>query len=297
MPLSERIDERLGTLTAGERKAATALKADYPFTGLLTVAEFAKRANVSSQTILRLASKLGFQGYSQFQQTLIGELKEGYQSPVTLREKRGDGKGAGSFFAGLVESAVRAAEETASFISDAQLEIIVALLSDQKRGVHLLGGRITDTLASYLARHMKQIRPKVYKVPTDHEEWPDYLLRLGRNDVVFMVDVRRYQADLDWFAEQAAASGAHIILLTDRWISPISRHSTHVLPVIIDVGTPWDTSVTALLLIEALINKVAEADWPKTRSRIERWDSVRFSPGVATLDGPTRWEKGNAGDE
>ena len=284
MEISQRIDDLMGNLTAGERKAATVLKADYPFTGLLTVAEFAKRAKVSSQTILRLAAKLGFGGYNDFQQTLINELKEGYKSPVTLREKQGGGEAGDSFFANLAESSIRAIRETQSFISDEQLEIIVGILSEQKRSVYLLGGRISDTLAFYLSSHMKHIRPKVYKVPKDDEEWPDYLLRMGKNDIVFISDFRRYQADLAWFAEQAADRGALIILLTDRWISPVSRYSTHVLPVVTDVDTPWDTSITALLLIETLINKVAEINWPKTRTRIEKWDALRLPKGIQSLE-------------
>ena len=48
----------------------------------------------------------------------------------------------------------------------------------------------------------------------------------------------------------------------------------------VEVGTPWDTAVSAVLLIEALFTRIAEEAWPDTQSRIEQWDALRLQlPG------------------
>ena len=110
-----------------------------------------------------------------------------------------------------------------------------------------------------------------------HEDWPEYLMRMSRKDVVIVFDYRRYQAGLETFADKAARDrGAQVVLFTDKWLSPISRHSSHILPASIDVGTPWDTSLGPVLLIEAIINKVSDKDWDATRRRIEQWDCLRI---------------------
>ncbi len=278
MSIDGKLRELMGAITSAERKVATALFADYPFAGLLTVAELSNRANVSSQTVLRLASKLGFDGYSDFQQAFIGEIKEGYHSPVILRETRGDGDSGDAFLSNLGESSIVAIRETAAMISDEQLDVISDLLSDQRRSIFFLGGRITFCLASYFFLHLRQIRPKTHMIPNSQEDWPEHLLRMTRNDIVLMFDFRRYQPDLFFFAERAAHDQkAKIVLITDKWISPIAKHSSHILPCAIDVGTPWDTGISALLLVEGLINKVSESNWPKTRKRIEKWDTFRIS--------------------
>ena len=280
MRVDNLIRREIASLTAAERKVSAAILADYPFAGLQTVARLAERANVSGQTILRLISKIGFDGYSEFQQALIDEIKEQYQSPVQLRESRADNKGDATLLNSLADGAIDAIRETTALVTQEQLDAVSDLLSDPKRSVVLLGGRITDSLASYLFHHLRQIRPKVFKVPGYHEEWPEYLLRLKRNDVVVMFDVRRYQPDLSEFAQTARRQrNAQVVLVTDKWMSPVSKYSSHVLPCVIDVGTPWDTGITALLLIEGLINKVAEADWTKTRNRIESLDSLRAHTG------------------
>jgi DNA-binding MurR/RpiR family transcriptional regulator len=72
--------------------------------------------------------------------------------------------------------------------------------------------------------------------------------------------------------------------LTDKWLSPIAKHSVHILPASVEVDTPWDTGTSVLFLVEALINRVAEADWSKTRKRIKSWEAFRISLQAARPD-------------
>ncbi len=276
MNIDEKLRASMNNITSSEKKAAMALLADYPFAGLLTVAELSKRANVSSQTILRLAAKLGFDGYPSFQRELIGEIKGAYKSPVLLRETLGRSDPGQDFLLHLSEASIEAIRQTTALISNELLETVSLMLADRRRSIFLLGGRITGSVASYLYRHLRQIRPKTYLIAESHEDWPDYLLRMNRNDAVVIFDFRRYQPDLEFFAERVSRNRkSKIILITDKWLSPVSKYSSHIFPCIIDVGTPWDTSASAMILIEALINKIADTDWSKSRARIEEWDTLR----------------------
>ena len=69
-----------------ERKVARVLLQQYPLSGLETVAQLAQKAAVSGPTVLRLVAKLGFDGYSAFQQALRTELDAQLQSPLLRRE-------------------------------------------------------------------------------------------------------------------------------------------------------------------------------------------------------------------
>ena len=118
--LEQRLRAGIGGLTASERKVATALLADYPFAGLDTVAELGSRASVSVQTILRLTAKLGFAGYGEFQRALIGEIKEGYHSPIILRETLGSVPHQRPFLGDLAEASSRAVQETVAALPRTQ---------------------------------------------------------------------------------------------------------------------------------------------------------------------------------
>lgn len=278
MQVRERIEQMSDDLTSTERKLCTALLIDYPFAGLEPIQSLAKSTNTSSPTISRFVTKLGFRGYQDFQQQLIGELKLGQKSPVDLQEAGAPIHGAflENFLAratGLVSGATKA-------ISEAQFNRVCTLLSDEKRSIYVIGGRMSDTLGLHLSRHLRQIRPKVFHVPSDPEVWPEYLLRMRARDVLFIVDFRRYQSSLLALAQKAVeARNAQVVLMTDAWLSPVSAHASEVLAVPIDSGTLWDSYAGALALLEALTTQIAEKNWNKTKQRIEEWDSVRLDFG------------------
>jgi DNA-binding MurR/RpiR family transcriptional regulator len=164
-------------------------------------------------------------------------------------------------------------------VSQQQFDGIAQLLSDPTRAIFLLGGRISDSIARLLSQHLRQIRPRIQHLSPNQEDWPDQLLSMRKQDVVVLFDFRRYQPDLARLAERIALKRhATIVLFTDKWLSPIARHSDHVVALPIENDTAWDTAIAAVAFIEALIVKVSQADWPATRGRIETWDTLRLSP-------------------
>lgn len=284
MTVRNTIIQAASKLTASERKLANALLADYPFTGLQTIQELAERSGVSAPSITRFVSKLGFSGYQDFQRQLIGELKEGRRSPLDLKPAT-DREGAGDFLADYSARTAKLLQEVSSSISRDQFEAICNLVADPSRGIFVRGGRISDALATFLSMHLRQFRAKVHHLPANSELWPEYILRMRKQDVLILFDFRRYQADLAQLAEIVAnRRKTKIILITDKWMSPIARFSDHVVGLPIEIGTAWDTSICAAAFVEALIVKVSEADWAATRERIEAWDAVRLIPPGANQE-------------
>ena len=274
MQVREQIETMSGVFTASERKLVATLLADYPFAGLDTIQTLAQRSNVSAPSVTRFIHKIGCQNYQDFQRRLIGELKESQHSPVILhsRQKPVETEFLGDFIERNAAVAVRAAEA----VTEAQFKRACALLSDTKRAVFVLGGRFSDPVAQLLSRHLRQIRPNVFHLPPDQEVWPEYLLRMRARDVFVLVDVRRYQGNLQPLAEAAVRDrGSRLLLMTDRWQSPTAQLAAEILTVPIENDTAWDTYVAFVSLIEALVAQVAEQNWAATRDRIKAWDALR----------------------
>lgn len=277
-PVRERIEEITEELTSTERKLCTALLLDYPFAGLEPIQTLAESTQTSSPTISRFVTKLGFQGYQEFQRHLIKELKQGQRSPVDLQESRTPIHGA--FLDSFLSRASAVLEDSTTAISEAQFERICNLVATDNRSVYIIGGRMSDALALYLSRHLRQIRNKVFHLPSDPEVWPEYLLRMRPKDVLFVIDFRRYQNNLHTLTNKAAnARKVQIVLMTDQWLSPISKQASEVMAVPIDSGTLWDSYTGAFAMLEAIVTRVAESNWDKTKARIEAWDSVRLDFG------------------
>src|SRR3546814_16216429 len=64
------------TLTPSEQKIARVLLADYPVSGLGTQSSLARRAGVSDPTVVRFVAKLGFDGFTEFQASLLDEVED-----------------------------------------------------------------------------------------------------------------------------------------------------------------------------------------------------------------------------
>jgi DNA-binding MurR/RpiR family transcriptional regulator len=275
-PVAEAIRDRLQQLTASERRAARALLANYPMLGLETVAEFSARSGVSSPTILRFVGRLGFGTYADFQRRLREEVEAQLKSPLAKAEPpaaRGELRSHSAFAASVCENIA----ETFRHMPAGEFEAVVALIADSKRPLHLLGGRFTDSIARYMAAHLRILRGDVGHIAGQPDNWRDQLIDFGRKDVLVLFDIRRYQEDLVAFAKAAADRQAAVVLLTDQWLSPIARFALHVLPARIQVPSAWDSSAALLAVAEALIAAVTARTWRLSQARIRALEQLRLA--------------------
>ena len=270
--IAERIRRNLGAFTPNERHAAHRLLADFPMAGLDTLAEFGEAAGVSAPTVLRMVTKLGFASYGSFQKALRAELAERLATPLMKGGEAALGKDRLGRFAEAVVSNIR---ETASNVARGEFEAVVGLLADTRHGVHVLGGRFTDPLADYFVTHLRVLRSDVRRITGGRANWFDQLLDIGKRDVVILFDIRRYSTDLAAFAEEAAGRGATIVLITDQWLSPISRVATHILPAQVAVPSIWDSSGGLVLIIEAILAALARELGPRARDRLAAIEKLR----------------------
>ena len=274
MRVREKIQNFAEVMTPSERKLASAILADYPYSGLASIQELAEKAEVSAPSISRFVTKIGLEGYPELQRMLIEELRQGERSPVEIHES--GQRIQGGYLAEFINRAANALSIAPDTITEAQFEKACAILSDPRRSIYCVGGRISDTIAQQFSFHLRQTRQKVYHLPRDAESWPEYLLRTQPGDIFFMADFRRYQKNTLQLAKYASQKHKiQIILMTDKWLSPATRYANEVLAVPTDTGTIWDSYSAAVAVVEAIVTNIAERDWDRTRKRIEAWDAAR----------------------
>ncbi|MBL1421856.1 MAG: MurR/RpiR family transcriptional regulator [Alphaproteobacteria bacterium] len=276
MQIRKLISQNSESFTSTEHKLSAALLADYPFAGLNPIQDLSALTKVSTASISRFVNKIGFKGYHEFQRQLIEELKAGQRSPIDLYETRRPVSH--DNFADFVGRANRLMDMATETVTSAQFEVLCKLFADEQRNIFVIGGRISDTIAQFFSRHLQQIRPRVYHLPSDPETWPEYILRMKSKDILVIIDFRRYQPNLASLAEHAVKEkGTQIVLFTDKWLSPIAGSAKHILGLPIEIGTIWDSYVSAFALIEAMLARTSEINWDVVGQRIESWDALRIS--------------------
>jgi DNA-binding MurR/RpiR family transcriptional regulator len=252
--------DRMGDLPPAERRVARALLAGYPTAGLETVARLAERAQTSAPTVVRLVGRLGFAGFGEFQDELRREIDEREAFPLTLVAAAQESAAAQAGVPGLLGASALvvgdAVRVTLQELPVHELERTVALLGDPGRRVTLVGGRFTRLLGTLLALHLMQLRGDVHLLPDPVVERAAALLDIGRSDVLVVLDFRRYEPRSEAIARRAKEAGATVILLTDRWLSPVSTIADVVLPARVDSVTPYDSLAPVLAIIEVVVGGI-----------------------------------------
>lgn len=272
-PFSAQLLESMDTLTTSERQVARVILADYPMSGLESVATLAAKASVSPPTVLRLVAKLGFNGWPQFQAALRDEVSQRLASPLALYDQMRDvakvrqaDYAEAAFLRGLEASFARLKPEV--------LTEAVSMLTDSKARIHVIGGRFSTALGVYFATHLQMMRSQVTSISEIPIHRSNAILDMGRNDVVVALDFRRYQRDTIEFGQAAAEMGAKIILFTDPWLSPLVNCARLVFTVETTSPSPFDSFVSAMGVLELLIHRIAESVGEDSLGRMRAIDTL-----------------------
>lgn len=273
--LFEIIKDKTSAFTQSEKKVARAILADYPAAGLQTVAELAKSSSVSGQTVIRFVASLGFDSFPAFHARLIEELKVRSATPVSRHEEHQALLDRDDILGQCHQNLSESLKETFSRLPEAEFSEAVAMLGDAKRPLLSTGGRSTNLLAQYLVLQLQQMRPKTSFLPSDRVSRAHALLELTSKSILFIYDFRRYSDATLRLAEEAHKKGAQIILVTDTYLSPISKYARVVLPVHVDFLTPFDSQLCGMAVTETLVAATTETLKKNISSRMESYEHYR----------------------
>ena len=131
-----------------------------------------------------------------------------------------------------------------------------------------------------MATLLRVIRPDISCLSDHPTDWQQALLDMRAGDVVVIFDIRRYEASALHLAELAAAQGAEVVLITDRWLSPATIHARHTLPCHIGMPAAWDSTATLMVVTEALLAQVQGHMAEQVQDRLNRLEDVFARSGV-----------------
>ncbi len=270
MTIEARMRAALADLTRAERQVAMHILSHFPMSALGSITSLARAAEVSSPTIVRLVQKLGFRGYTDYQACLRQEVAELLTAPLTL----GAGGPAEDPLQDYARQVVANINATLGQIRAEDFAGAAALLADPARRITVMGGRLTQAHADYMATLLRVIRPDVTGVSDHLTDWQQSLLDLRTGDVAVIFDIRRYEGNAVQFAESVAAQGGKVVLLTDRWLSPAAAHAAHVLAAHVEMPAAWDSTAALMMVVEALVARVQGHLPDQVQERLNRLEDV-----------------------
>lgn len=261
-------------MTRAERQFANVLVGNYPVSGLGSITAIAEASGVSTATVARTVRKLGFGGFPELQAALRAELEATISSPVSKHNRWAQKAPDTHILNRFADAVLENLRGTLQQLNPETFSTVVGLLSEQRRAIHVVGGRITRSLADYFFTHMQVIRNGVTLVASNSNTWPHYVLNMQAHDVLVAFDIRRYERDILRLAEMATAKGVTLVLFTDQWGSPAAKLATHSFHSRIEAPSAWDSSVVTMFIVEALIASVENATWKVAKTRMNALEAL-----------------------
>jgi DNA-binding MurR/RpiR family transcriptional regulator len=273
--VTERIRQRLGSLSPSERKVARLLLSGPPTIGLESSAKLAQRAGVSGPTISRfVTNQLGFDSYAAFQDALREEISARVVSPVETYRQYWGGQQSNDHLKRSGEALGQAVTASVQALNPDEFARAVSLLRDGRHQVVAIGGWFSHLVAAYLVSLLREIRPNVRFVQPVASDRAAAVADVSKRDTVAVFDFRRYERDTADFAMAAHRAGARIVLFTDPWLSPVADIADALLPATVASSTPFENLTPTVAVVETLVTAIAQDLGDKARERFEQFGGI-----------------------
>jgi DNA-binding MurR/RpiR family transcriptional regulator len=276
MAVAERIDVQRARLTPAERRVAEVVLSRPQAVAFGTVSELAATAGASGATVVRLASKLGYDGFVGLQAQVRDELDDRLR-PAAERIRR---RPPTDLLGRSLDTELGNVHQTLEAVDQKAFEGALALLVDRQRAVGVLSGEATRGVALLLADGLGMLRPGVVALGGSEVAVTRAMALLERGDTVVVLDLRRYERWVVASVRQARASGLHIIAVTDSVLSPIAEAADHSFTVTADSTGPFDSHVGTLALLNALVAGAAARLRQSATRRLDRVESAWRDTGA-----------------
>lgn len=275
--VAERIRAQSTQLTSAERRVAEAILASPQSVGFGTVADLAAAAKVGAASVVRLAAKLGFDGFSALQHSVQSDLVQQLRPAAErIREEAPSARGT------HVSVELANVQATLDAAADDALDELTSRLADLSRPVRVLSGEATAGVAAQFVSQLHQLRPDVQLVGGSEVSVRREIAVLSDDAAVVVIDLRRYER---WVLDAhalLAERGIWTAGLTDSMLSPIAARAAVTFLVSAGSEGPFDSHVGTLALLNLVAIRVSAELRASAADRLATVESVWRTHGTLT---------------
>ena len=226
-----------------------------------SISELANQFGINPSTLTRLAKRLGFEGFSDFQAVFRKAIANDQQyfysrQAGRLLATRSDANAEFEVFERLAHETAINVDGFLGQLEDASLKGATKLLASARR-VRIHGVRQFHSLASFLTYCLGMVRSDVALLDAPRLGVAEALSQLDQGDVVIVASCAPYTRSVAEVARIAAANGQTVIAITDSRASPLVPPAEHAF-FIPHASSFYSNSMGAYVVFcEALLNLVA----------------------------------------
>lgn len=247
--LQKKLKDGWTTFTTSEQKIATYLLHNLSGIPFETAASLGQRVGVSPMTVGRFLHNLGYAGLNELKEELRGE------APWLQLYKNPDQAGDPASMSESLKAEIRGITIAHGLTRTPEWKAIVKLLVDADR-LSVASFHQGRFLGLGFASLMQHVKPRTIFHEGLDGAYTDLLLDSTKKSCVLLIDFRRYSRHFRILAEESAARGIPLVIITDSQCYWARQLTNHVLMLPADLIRPWHNFTAATSLLSLLIGAV-----------------------------------------
>ena len=270
MQVADRIGSQGAALTTAERRVAEVVLARPQLVAFGTVAELASAAGSGAATVVRLSTKLGYDGFTALQAAVQAELAAQLR-PAAERIREPAGADLTTRHQQLEVANVHASLRA---VSAETLAAVVDHLADRDARVFVLSGDASRGVALQFVGDLGSLRDDVTLIDGNPIAVRRQAALLHAGDVLLTLDLRRYERWVVDVAQSARAAGVWSVALTDSVLSPLAQFADTTVVLAAAGSGPFDSHTGTLAVFDLFVSAVADRLRAHATERLDRLEAV-----------------------
>ncbi|MDP3223322.1 MAG: MurR/RpiR family transcriptional regulator, partial [Rubrivivax sp.] len=221
------LEQHRDQLTENEQRLVQVLSADPGGAIFLSGREVAQRAGVHESSAVRLAQKLGFNGYPALRRALR-DHQQAVAGPSLRVARTLAAAPGGDIWRTLLGRDVESLLACESHVDQAQLDRAAAMLADARQ-IHIWAAGNAKVLADLLDRRLRSAGLPARNIAHEGRELAERLITLAKGDVVVAFAFRRAPRALTPIFAHARAVKAKTLLIADMVGHTLTDRPDHLL--------------------------------------------------------------------
>lgn len=272
--LSRELSAKFDSLSPQLRKAARYLMDAPADVAVYSMREVARRAGVPPGTLVRLSAALGFPGYNALRDVhrtgvMHSNREAPFSGPARDLQRAARWSSAAQIMASVHAVEIENLRETFANNDDAVMERSVKLI-ETSRGIYVLGQRSCFPAAFFFNYVFRLFRPGAVLVDGHGSAFVDDLRGIGPKDLLIVISIEPYTAEVVRAARFAHGEGARVLLITDSRASPFRNLATETLLAANRSASFFHSVLSLLALIQALIAMLASRGGDKALAALAK---------------------------
>ncbi len=279
----DRLADDFPDLSPQLRRAADYVLHNPNEVGVHSMRRIASNAEVTPNTLVRLAQALGFEGYQAFREPFSERLsKRGedlFPDRARWLQSLAQGGSHGQLYRDMATTSLSNVEQLFSGATPDEVREVARKIG-AARATYILGVGNAYALAHLFWYTGRMALDTLIQVPR-HGNLPiDDIGRIDERDVLFAMTFRPYRSDVVAAVEHARTQGATIVAISDSRTSPIALKADHAF--VAPTTTPhfFPSLSAGFVLIETLLAFLVAEGGPDAVENIKRFHKTRYGMGV-----------------